>query len=256
VCIDVKCVLKIASRVVEHMANVLCSMITPFSYFEMNDKARWQEYQEETKSKDPSPEILARGGQAWESMGNTSLASKRHMAPGILTTEFLQALEGVMNRDQTEEMWFATDGDEWDQYCDNIERVFVPFVFKKPFDQPEEQECRDVRDQWRRKWDFVKFDHGANYMQKPLMLLTPLTVETLSSALGKVRQAIAEVSNVAYSNLMRYPAPPAGVRTAQRAWINVNNMRHSDVNEQRWSFVSERRTRELGSTRLTCAIQT
>lgn len=168
-------------------------MLTPLSYFEMNDKAKWVEYQKETMVAHPSPEIVARGAQAWESLSNTSLVEKRRMALGMLTTEFLTALNDVSGRGRLEQLWFISEGNEWSHYCDNVERVFSQFVYKKPFELTEE---REVREQWRRKWEFVKFDHGEHYMQKPLMLLTPLSVETLVSALGKVRQSVSEVSDV------------------------------------------------------------
>jgi hypothetical protein len=168
-------------------------MLTPLTYFEMTDNVKWEAYKNEITAKEPSPEIFARGVQAWQSLANTSLVVKRLMTATILTANFLTALEKVLDRETMEELWFAPDGDDWKEYCDNVERVFSQFVYKRPFEQTDE---RDVQGQWRRKWEFVKFDHGANYPQKPLMLLTPLSVETLASALGKVDQALGEVSGL------------------------------------------------------------
>jgi hypothetical protein len=107
--------------------------------------------------------------------------------------DFITALEKVLDREHSEELWFVAEGDDWDEYCDNMERVFSQFIYKRPFEQLEDQ---DIQGQWWQKWEFLKFDHGANYLQKPLMLLTPLSVKTLASALGKVRQVLGEVSGL------------------------------------------------------------
>ena len=173
------------------MANVLRSLLTPLGYFEMADDARWQEYQKEVTTEGGSQDVLARGMQAWAALTDMSIVEKRRTTSGILTTEFMNALDKVMTKEVTESMWFRTEGEDWQSYCEDVERLFNQFVYKQPFEQPEE---RQVRDQWRRKWDFVKFDHLLHHMQKPLMLLTPTSVETLAMALGKVTEAHSEVS--------------------------------------------------------------
>jgi hypothetical protein len=158
----------------------------------MTDEARWREYQKEIGTEGGgSQDVLTRGTQAWSALTETSIVEKRTTTAGILTGEFMNALDKVMTTEMTESMWFRSDGEEWQTYCDNVERLFNQFVYKQPFEQPEE---RQVRDQWRRKWEFVKFDHMVNHMQKPLMLLTPTSVETLAMALGKVTEAVSEVS--------------------------------------------------------------
>jgi hypothetical protein len=106
---------------------------------------------------------------------DTNVVEKQRTTNGIMMMDFMNTL--------TECMWFKTDDDEFAMYCDDVKWLFGQFVYKRPFDQPE---TREVCDQWRRKWDFVKMDHSDYHFQQPIMLLMPTSVETLATALGKV----------------------------------------------------------------------
>lgn len=173
------------------MANILRSLLTPFGFFEMLDDARWREYRQEIVKDKPSPETMLRGMQSWGALTDTSIVEKRSTTLGIFTKDFMSALDKVLTKAQMERNWFTTEEEDWTVYCDAVERLFSQYVYKRPFEQADE---RAVRDQWRRKWNFVKMDHDDHHMQKPLVLLTPSSVETLVLALGKVRQSVAEVS--------------------------------------------------------------
>jgi hypothetical protein len=181
------------SHVIEYMANILSSLLTPMGYFEMSDDKRWKVYKNETENENPSPDILAKGMQTWASLTDNGIVEARTMTTNILSEDFMTALDQVIGKDAMESMWFKVHGDDYMMYCEEVNRLFGQFVYAKPFEQPE---AREVRDQWRRKWEFVTHDQSEDYFQKPLMLLTPSSVETLAAALGRVREATSEVSIV------------------------------------------------------------
>jgi hypothetical protein len=173
------------------MSNIVRSMLTPMSYFEMTDNGRWSEYKKEVCEGSASATVVARGEQAWAALTDVEVVEKRGMIGGLLHRDFMNALDRVVPKESMEKMWFRSGGEEWDGYCDNVERLFSQFVYKRHLSEPDE---REVRDQWARKWEFVKFDHGEHHMQEPVMFLTPTAVETLALALGRVERSLKEVS--------------------------------------------------------------
>ena len=198
------------------MANILRSLLTPFAFFEMFDAERWKEYKKEIVKDDPSPETMLRGTQSWSALTDTAVVEKRSTTVGIFTKDFMNALDKVLTKAEMEKVWFQDDEDDWKVYCDAVERLFSQYVYKRPFEQPDE---REVRDQWRRKWNFIKMDHDEHHIQKPLLLLTPSSVETLALALGKVRQSVAEVS------ILYYTSSTCAVRHGRPAQSDIVDLR-------------------------------
>ena len=103
----------------------------------------------------------------------------------------MNALDKVIIKERTESMWIRSEGNEWMLYCEDVEWLFNQFIFRRPFKQLKEQQ---VQDQWQQKWDFVNFYQGVHHIQMPLMLLMPTSVETLATALGKVKEAVTRIS--------------------------------------------------------------
>jgi hypothetical protein len=118
-------------------------------------------------------------------------AGEPGMMGEMMTKEFMSGLDKVLGTESGVDMWFSTSAEDWEEYCEEVERLFDQFVYRKSFQEDEE---RQVRDQWRRKWDFVKMLHTESHFQRPLVLLTPSSVESLALALKKVSGSITEVS--------------------------------------------------------------
>jgi hypothetical protein len=132
--------MQIISHVVDHMSNILRSMLSPFAFFEMSDEALRKQYCREVGKQDSVVDVLMRGTQAWGSMTEAEHVKRRQMVGGLMTKEFMSRLDQVLGKDMAVDMWFSTSAEDWEDYCEEVKRLFDQFVYCKSVQQDEERQ--------------------------------------------------------------------------------------------------------------------
>jgi len=178
--------------VVEYMANIWHLLLSPMSYFEMQEDAKWTAYRNQIglPASEQEVSIMMAGSIAWALLIDASVVEKRQP---LLCSLDLPVMAGI--NEATEDiiifdLLVGTKRDAWDLYCTSVKSIFNVNISKKPFETKEE---RKVQKMMQCKWEVVKFDHGGNHFQCPLPLLTPKIVEGLAELMARIPHALTEV---------------------------------------------------------------
>jgi hypothetical protein len=186
-------IIQVMVTIIEYIANIWRSLLSPMRYFEMQDNAKWAAYKAELAlpKDEQGVDILRAGNTTWASLVDGVTVGKRRPLHSLLTESFMKGIVEVAVGEDMVDLLVGTSVEGWEEYCAQVESVFSTHLFLKPF---EEEEERIVRDTFQRKWEVIKTNHGSNHFQRPLPLLTPNVVEGLGYLMGRIPNAQAEVS--------------------------------------------------------------
>ena len=96
--------------------------------------------------------------------------------------------------------WFTTNGEEVPEYQEAMEQLYNIHVYGQPQAMDEDQV---IRDQLSHKLQFVLTMRNHHY-QWPIMLFTPMAIESLATELDSMKIVGAEVSTH-ISNYLPHP---------------------------------------------------
>jgi hypothetical protein len=189
--------------IIEYLANIWRSLLSPVRFFEMQDTAKWAAYKAELArpAAEQDADSLRAGKAAWSSLVDVAVVEKRRPLYTLLSSSFMKGMiEAAAEQDIWELLVGSNNAEGWEAYCVEVESVYTTHILNKPFEDEDE---RNVRDLFQRKWEVVKENHRGNHFQRPLPMLTPNVVEGLGYLMGRINKAHAEVGFLAirmYSN--------------------------------------------------------
>ena len=188
------------TTITEYLGNIWRSLLSAMSYFAMGEDVKWKVYREQLKLEVGAREVdmLREGAIAWSSLSDSALHPNRVPLMKMLTATLMSGMNEVSSGQTAVDLLVGSGGGIWELYCERVEALFEQHILRKVF---EEEEERKVQGMFRRKWEFVKFDHESNHYQRPLPMLTPSIVEGLGEIMSRISNAHAEVS-VVWSNII------------------------------------------------------
>jgi hypothetical protein len=191
-------ILQVVVTIVEYLANIWRSLLSPMRYFEMQDNAKWAAYKAElAQPVDTRQEDILRAGiVGWASLVDSTMVAKRRPNYSLLNASFMKGMVEAAAEQDVLELLVGTNAGAWEGYCLEVESLFATHIYTKPFEDEDE---RQVRDLFQRKWELVKMNHFENHFQRPLPMLTPNVVAGLGYLMGRIPNSQAEVS------VRRYP---------------------------------------------------
>jgi hypothetical protein len=162
-------------------------------FFEMEDSVKWAAYKAQLAlpAAEQDVNLLRAGKVVWASLVDGTVAERRRPHYALLDGIFMKRMVEAAAEHNVLELLTGSNAEAWEGYCVQVEDVYANYILNKPFEDEDE---RNVRDHFQRKWEVVKTDHRGNHFQRPLPMLTPNVVEGLGSLMGRISTAHTEVS--------------------------------------------------------------